>query len=479
MPDDVNTDTPRPKKTSRIQAKMLDLSSVEHQAKSRYLNMDLNVFKLACEESWEELASAARQGRGDALIALTRLKGASRMAPKTYSETADLRKVLSDPEYRKGLENFMAKSGEDISSIERYLDKADYKKTASMPKDLVNSNLHEQGSYAIATGFTGYWAGFFAEFNLECKKGNAVRLNKFEDLETMMNFISGQNEFLWALLLLFKEMFADWPPGKIHQKSMSTLLLLEEQFVWLPAYAAKIYLTLEKAKQEGKAKAVHALSRMDLDIGILARRWALVSAVALYAAYIGTLSEDDKVYKDVRKNSQKLPAKSVIPHGEKVTLQALTEKGWGLHGKLVQVTGVVSNIGVSRKGGVYRTEFTLSDLTGEHQVQALAVYLNLAHRGMLDGCNVSINGTWEMASKLVDYPMIKINRVSLSNHKKESWLDYMATVVRPWFDLYPNSHNLIWSVRPENKEGEIAKESNKTGAGEIEFNKAFLYKGGK
>ena len=479
MPDVVIPDTPRPKKISRIQAKMLNLNSLEHQAKYRYLKMDLNVFQLACKESWKELASLARQGRGDALITLTHLKGASRMASKTYFEPVDFRKVISNPEYRKGLENFMAKSGDDITGIERYLDKADYKKTANMPKDLVSYNLHEQGSYAIAEGFQGYWAGFFAEFNLECKKGNTIRLKKFDDLETIMNFISGQNKFLWKLLLLFKEMFANWSPGKIHQKSMSILLLLEEQFVWLPAYAAKIYLTLEKARQEGKTKTIHALSRMDLDIGILTRRWAFVAATALYASYIGILSEDDKVFKDVRKNSQNLPGKSKIPYGEKVTLQALMEKGWGFNGKLVQVTGVVSNIGVSRKGGVYRTEFTLSDLTGEHQVQALAVYENLAHHGMINGSNVNINGIWEMASKLVEYPMIKINRVSLSKYKKESWLDYMTNVVRPWFDLYPNSHNLVWSVRPENKEGEIAKESNKTGAGEIEFNKAFLYKGGK
>ena len=479
MPEAANPDTQKPNKNSRVLYKLVNLSQVEKQTKFSYLNLDLDVFQLASKEAWEELASLARQGRGNALIALTRLKGAGRMAQQIPFDITDLRKVISAAEYRNGLEAYMSNSDVDISIIDRYLDKANYKKIVNLPEELINNNIHEQGAYAIATGFTGYWAGLFAEFNLECKKDNLINLNQITDLETLMDFISGQNKFLWSLILMFKEMLANWTPGRIHKESMSILLLLEEQLVWLPACAAKIYLTLEKARRENKTKAIHALARMDLDVGILARRWAFVAATALYAAHIGNLSENDKTFKDVRKNSQKLPLKTKIPYGEKVTVQDLAEKGWVYHGKLIQVSGVVSNMGVSRQGGVYRTEFTLSDITGSYQVQSTAVYENLAHHGMIDGSNVYINGTWEMASKLVDHPIIKIDRLTLSKYKKESWLDYMVTEVRPWFDLYPNSHNIVWSIRPEKKDGEIAKESKKTGAGEIEFNKTFLYKGVK
>lgn len=478
MSDVVKPNSPDLGERGRALRKMLNLSKVEQDTKFRYLKMDVQVIKLTNSESWEELASLARQGRGNALTTLARLKGMSKMAPQMPFERIDFRKLFSDPEFRAGLEELMTESGKDISSIDRYLDKANYNKIAAYPKMMIDNTLSEQGAYAVATGFTGYWAGFFAEFNLACQKRKLVSL-KESDVETISDFLSGQSETLESFLFQLKEMLAELTPDDIYKKSMNILLELEECLVWLPAFAAKVYLALERAVQKQDTNLIGLLAEMDLTMGAFIRRWALVTATALYAAHMGTLHEEDKTFKDIKKNSQKLPMESLIPYGEEVTVQELAENGWRHNSKLIRVSGFVSDIKISRAGNIYRTEFTLSDSTAPYHVQALSVYTNLPHRGMIGGSYVNLNGTWEMTSKIADHPIVKIDRVTLSKYKKESWLDYMTTIIRPWFDLYPNSHNLVWSVRPEKKGGEAAKESTETGAGELRINRFYLHKGGK
>ena len=51
----------------------------------------------------------------------------------------------------------------------------------------------------------------------------------------------------------------------------------------------------------------------------------------------------------------------------------------------------------------------------------------------------------------MDSPALQVDRISLSTLSKQSWFDNMIVEVRPWFDFYPNSHNVYWSIRPEQK----------------------------
>jgi len=466
-------------KSNAVIRRLLRLAQVESQAVLYYLDMDVQVKALTNGESWAELEALAKQGRGNALTTLARLKGMGKMDLLFPAEMADYRKTFSDPAFRQGLEAYMTEAGEDITAIDRYLDKSNFNKVSKFRKTMTNNALGKQGAYAVATGFLGYWAGFIAEFNLACQKDGFFYLYTEDEYEAIMDFLSGKSLALESILSRCKELLAEHTSDEIYEESIAILLELEEQLVWLPTMAARVYQALDRAMQAQQSELLPVLADIDLRLGALARRWALVSAVVLYAAYMGTLPEDDKALKDIRKNSQKLPMESLIPYGETVTVQELAERGWANHSKLVQVTGFVRNISVSRAGSVYRTEFSLAGFDGVHQVQAIAVYENLAHQGMIGDSVVKLNAIWEMQSKLAKYPILKINRVTLSTYKKASWTDYITTVVRPWFDLYPNSHNLIWSVRPEVKEGELADESVKTGAGEIAFGKSFVYKGGK
>ena len=478
MPSVATANAKGTKNKSRILRRMLNLSQVEQQAKFNYITMDLMMFEHAYNESWTDLASQAKQGRGYALTTLARLKGMSKITQKMPDEASDMRKTLSDPQFREALEEFITASGKDSSSIDRYLDKGNLKIIANGPQALIHRTLNEQGAYAIATGFKGYWAGFFAEFNLACQKGDMVRFYTNDDFAAIEDFVAEQDDALWTYLDQIKELLSEQTPDIIHKECMAILLELEGYLVWLPNLAAKIYLALDQALLDKDANLISELVVMDSNIGILARSWAFTTAVALYAAQTSTLHEEDKAFKDLKKKSQNLPFESKVPYGEITTLHELVENGQAYHSKMVEVSGFVRNIKVSRAGGVYRTEFTLTDIEGAHQVQVIAVYENLAHQGMIDSSYAHLSGTWDMDSKLAKYPIIQVSRLTLSTYNKESWLDYMTTAVRPWFDLYPNSHNLVWSVRPECKGGIAADESTKTGAGEIYFNKTFRYKGG-
>jgi len=478
MPSVATANAQGTKNKSSALRKMVELHQVEVQAKSSYLHFNAKVGEQAVNESWAELASVAKEGRGNALITLARLKGMSKAALQMPYEVAELRSLLQNHSFRQNLEGFMTVIGKDISVIDKNIDKTTNNEIIKTLNLLTNYTLCKRGSFAIASGFTGYWAGFFAEFNLECQKSNLIRLD-VDSINAIADFLSRQNKALMLLLLQTKETLEKGGPDDIYKHSISILFELEEQLFWLPSYAAKIYLTLKKAKQMEIISLIDVLAKLDLNIGILVRNWALVTAIALYTAHIGILHEDAKEFKELKKNSEKLPVKSKIPYGEAVTIQELLEKGWHYNSKLVCVSGFVSDIKISRAGNLYRTEFTLSDITDSYCVQALAVYENLPHHGLIGDSYVKLNGLWEMTSKIADHPIIKIDRVTLSKYKKESWLDYMTSAVRPWFDYFPGSHNLSWSVRPEIKEGERAKVSNKTGAGELEFKKAYIYKGGK
>jgi len=469
---------PQAKQQYAVLQKTLDLQQAEERTRMRYLEMRIKMYNATSKESWAELDSLAREGRGIATITLARLKGVSELLSQIPTELDDLRKQLKQKPFREQLEAHMKASGKDVSMIDRYLDSKTYKRIEKLPRALIEENHCEQGSYAVAAGFIGYWAGFMAEFNLECQKGNAFSVGE-NDLSELNAFLSEKNKIFGSYLKSLHKTLSEGSSDDIYQLSTKTLRELEEHFVWLPITAARVFLTLKAATKDKRTDLIGKLAPLDLKLGILARRWAMIAAIMLYSTYVGTLSEGAKELTDMIKNAQKLPFKSKIPYGEKTTIKELVERGWHYNNKLVRVKGIVKNVKVSRAGGIYRTEFTLCNTHKTKSVQVISIYTNLAHHGMIGSGCVSINGVYEMTSKVADYPFIKLNRVTLSQFKKESWLDYMVVAIRPWFDVYPNSHNLVWSIRPEVKGGVIAKESNKTGAGEIIFNKIYLYKGGK
>ncbi|MEJ2407249.1 MAG: hypothetical protein P8171_23810, partial [Candidatus Thiodiazotropha sp.] len=210
-----------------------------------------------------------------------------------------------------------------------------------------------------------------------------------------------------------------------------------------------------------------------LQAGKLARQWALLAVLSMYSMKIALLPEDHKEVKERINDARKLPFESKISDGKNVTHSSLLENPADYKGKYIEIQGVVSGTAVTRSDdGKLLSHFSLTSPSGEEEIPVIAVYENLKHVGIIDGCYVNINGDWQTDSVLSDQPFLQLRRLSLSKLGDESWMDKMTHILNSWFELFPNGHFIHWSIGPEDKNQDDQK-SPKTGGGEIIFKEKF------
>ncbi len=449
--------------------------------KSMMLQKEVSTYTFA--EDWEELISLTAEMRGKALMAMASLRGMSEFisqrpsmcAPKTLElMISKVEDKLKDPKLREEVEKLLADTGKPSSLIEKVLNyQVKQEEKPNMLEITNNQILPERLKYVVAIGYTGYWGGFHAAFNRHIQSHKTQSFSKNE-VNYLSKLVSKQkNDFNKKFLQLFASL-GTGSREEIYINATRILLEQEEIIPWLARLTAVICSPVQETLKQDKVDPKLAL--VDLEMGKTARLWVLLTVASFYVAHIAVLPSGHKELEWAIKAARNLPFESRVPDAKNVTIGELAKRGVEYNEKFVEVHGFVRNLKAFRtRDGKLLTVLTIYEKAKGEEIKAVSIYEHLGHKGLIDTSYVVLSGIWKEKSNIADEPILQIDRIELSKLKKLSWMDYIVEAVRPWFDFYPNSHNIGWSIRPETK-GKESKASTLTGAGEIEFMRPFMYK---
>lgn len=462
-----------------------DQFKVEADIAIESMKLQGDAAKLVENEDWTGLIKLTGSMRGKALNAISRLKGLAKVSEQMLAVSCqtdteneqfvtNLTEKLQNAKTSSEVEKALMDLGKSQSFLNDFLElaKKERKPVSVIQEHLLIDSLSTRLKYAIAIGYTGYWGGFFAAYNLNMKSYIPKRFRRSE-----VRQIAKQVAQLQALNEdTLTELYAVLVNGSqqdIHDKGLNILHKQEESLEWIARLVAVVSASTQAALKGKYNKMALDLGEVDLALGQAVRTWMLLTTASLYYARIGVLAETHKDVNAERKNAKKLAFDSKISNGKDVTISSLAQKGQDYHDKLVEVKGFVRNLHAIRtRDGKLLTLFTIYKPGRKETIEAAAIFEHLGHRGLINSAYVNVVGTWKQTSNISDNPTLQIERIQLSELKKQSWMDYVATAVRPWFDFYPNSHHVSWSIRPEHK-GKNGMKSALTGAGEILFIRPF------
>ncbi len=435
-------------------------------------------------EEWNEAVDACLTMRGEFSAYLGLAKGRARLLTEKAAAFDHVFDVigeainrflpsLDDPDKRKEIEDYLKAEGQSTD----LLDKVAKKFSKDAEKPLIGSVGARQTnafgkdvSYAIALGNYGYWGGFLATFN-HYFKGYDTPLDSL-DIDLCEEYLA---TYAGTLSHHFHEVYASYIVGdqsQLFSKSTHILHLLEAEMDQLARIAAMLSTSLERRLKGGKVSP-RKLGIVALEAGKVARKWALLGTLSMYTARIALLPEDHEEVEERISDARELPFESKIEDGRNITHKSLLDDSAGNKGKYLEIQGVVSDTKATRTNdGKLLSEFTLISPAGTETIPVIAVYENLKHVGIIDGCYVNINGDWQTDSVLSNKPFLQLRQLSLAKLGRESWLDKMTHLLNGWFEHYPNGYFIQWSIGPEDK-GQEDQKSARTGAGEIIFKEKF------
>ncbi|WP_179360237.1 hypothetical protein [Nitrosopumilus cobalaminigenes] len=379
---------------------------------------------------------------------------------------------LKDEEFRAKVAAELEKQGKPPELIDKVISAVDGEFKNKL-KDILRYPMHFislRSQFSIALGYTGLLSGFHSVFN---KHFSVIDIPTFERKE--IDFIKKLiDEFQEKNILGLLEIHSAFSLGdreKIRNISTSVFNEQESTMKWYAIVSATIAKAVTSYISEDPSLA-RAFGKLEHLLSHAVRSWILTSVVAMYGKRIALLRDDDDEFEDEIKMARKLAFNSKIPNGKNITIRELYNNSDENDGKYLEINGFVKDIAIQREGEKLLTVFKIYEPGKDEEIPGVVIFENMPRHGMVNNGFIKMHGTWKKDSNVVDYPVFQVERINLTELSKESWYDYILMKVRPWFDFYPNSNHVEWSIRPQ-EEWNPDVENLNTGAGELIFIKPF------
>lgn len=434
------------------------------------------------KEDWDNLATKSAQMRERALATFCRIEGeidsyARMMNVMNISFNNIDTKINQVIEYWDQNEEKEEKLSESNVSQETF----DFFKTHNFADKLdgfrkyYDKTISEKLSATVEIGQRGYLGGFYAAFNKyfslfrDYFKSSKTPLSKNE-LNEMRRLINDQEKIIQIKLT---SIYSDYLMGNqtsLRDTCLKTLCWQERGLDWIARISAVLSAHMHVSLEDKIGNPI-SIGSFALDISEKVRLWIFLMTVALFSTKIAILPEDHASVEEMFKDMHKLSYRTLVKDGKNVSVRDLNDRGDTYDGKYVDIKGIVRNSQIKRtRDGKLISIFSLSDSTKNNSIQVVAVFEHLMNKGIIDGSYVRVNGEWKLESPFADQPILQLKRLQLSKQAKSSWIDKMIRVIQPWFEFYPNSHFITWSIQPGQK-----------GAAELFYSDPFILKesGGK
>jgi hypothetical protein len=187
--------------------------------------------------------------------------------------------------------------------------------------------------------------------------------------------------------------------------------------------------------------------RAALTVAEFIRRLGLVHAYVSLARAESAKVDGGRWYSDERRRTQTRSAESRVPSGQTAEIADLSA-GDVVEGLFVQLEGRVEQVAVSDDPSPpkFSTFFTLADPGSGESIRVRAHMFNLINIGLANNAftrlsgRVRIDPSWAEDSIGVD-----IDRVSLTELRRESWYDDITYRLRLYSLLYPDEMNMFFT----------------------------------
>ncbi|WP_447925208.1 hypothetical protein [Georgenia muralis] len=214
----------------------------------------------------------------------------------------------------------------------------------------------------------------------------------------------------------------------------------------LPVSAPLAGAYLALLHQRPATQGALAQHRAVLDVvELLERLQVLLAYARLVQAEMAT-PDRGRWYGNERRRTENRQSPSGVPAGQPAGAQALRD-GTGAEGDLVSVEGLVSGLGIADDPAPpkFSTFFDLTDLDDGASVRVRAHMFSLANNGVQDGAFVRVNGFVRRAAPWAAPVGLDVDRVDLTELRRQSWYDDVTARVRHHALLYPDGMSMFFT----------------------------------
>lgn len=450
------------------------------------------------KEDWDLLAAESAHLRESAISTFNNLECEAKMddrrlyaLEKSSMEVDEAinqhREYLDDPANNEEIETKLTEAGKNMDDLKRIMDyfkENSFLKKIEPIKESRSIRISNKLSYTTAIGQEGYWAGFHAAFNKFFPDfanyfENSQKFPTKNDFDELSNQIIEMENNINNKLINIYSNYVLGDKSAIRTTCLEILLWQARELDWIARVCALLSASTQVALKKPTRDSLF-LGPKALAAGRTARLWALLATIALLSTRIAILPKNHTDVREIIKAAQKLPYLTHVKDGKNIRVRDLVNKSEKYNEKYVEIKGFIKDSKATRtEDGKLLSTFTLYEPLREESIQVVSIFEHLQHVGIINGCYVQLNGDWKEKNFLGQDPILQVRRLQLSKLAKQSWLDKIVVVAQPWFEYYPNSHFISWSIGPEQK-GEMGIQSHNTGAAELMFRRPYLIKkGGK
>jgi hypothetical protein len=193
------------------------------------------------------------------------------------------------------------------------------------------------------------------------------------------------------------------------------------------------------------------VAKVKLSACFLLRQSVYFYAFAYFFCLLSCLKPDSKEYLDEVEKAKQMTFNSSIPHGDYVSISQLLEPPQIYENKMVELEGFAKNIELStftiNNEERFASIFELTDIPNGKNIKVRLYMRKIVSEILVENSYVKINGFFSnQCSWNYNEPGIELDRINFTELKNHNWQDYMVYKIRKWFDLYPGSINMIWTV---------------------------------
>ena len=209
------------------------------------------------------------------------------------------------------------------------------------------------------------------------------------------------------------------------------------------------YLALAQLAEDLEARQTH------LKVALKATEWqSRISLLHIYTAYVraNTQSRDvNRWYSNEKKRVTTRQLASTVPQGTAVSVEKVIQDVSLSVGEMFQLEGVVVNLRIEDDPGPpkFSSFFELTNPISGNVVKVRAHMFSLLNNGVSDGAYCRLNGFLRRDEPWIDNDAvgIDIDRVNLTQLRKESWIDDIAHRMRPFYTLFLDEMNMFYTPR--------------------------------
>lgn len=204
-------------------------------------------------------------------------------------------------------------------------------------------------------------------------------------------------------------------------------------------YAAAI-----SAKRRKKISDKIEDDQLALQLGELIRLLLFSIALGKQTFLLSKSNEQSEQLKIWLGMAKKLPFNTQESKLKNTPISSINSKPKTFENKFITIEGTIKKVTIKHRGRKAISSAQVTDEKG-NSVTVVIPYIKLDSGGMVAGSYINISGVWKNNNKETEQSALLIDRLSLKELSKKSWLNWVKFELTSIFQTTPHALNAKWS----------------------------------